>query len=200
MAYLITNRHIIVCSLSAIVIACGSSTDGKTSFETGDAGQCLNGVCPGTGGSGTGASTSTGATTSTGGVGGGLGSGGTLATGGTTTGGGMTGTGGTVPVTCGNGVIDAGEDCDGSDLGGATCASATMNAFPSGFLSCTASCTFDLSLCSSGGNVGGAGGSGSGGTVGAGGTGTGCGAIACTRNRTCTNAGCTMCSASGFCQ
>lgn len=62
---------------------------------------------------------------------------------------------------CGNGVIDSGEDCDGSDLGGATCASATMNALPSGALSCAADCKFDVSNCSSGvGGTTGAGGSG----------------------------------------
>lgn len=183
MPNLLLNRRFIIGSLAVIAIACGSSTDGKTGLETGDGGLCLNGVC--TGGTGTG-------------------TGGTLSgTGSTTTTGGSVGTGGTVSLTCGNGAIEAGEDCDGAALGGATCASATANAMPNGVLSCSPTCTFDFSQCSSGGNVGGAGGTGSGGsggTVGTGGATTGCGAIACTRNRTCLNAGCTVCSASGFCQ
>ncbi|HEX6853075.1 MAG TPA: serine protease [Candidatus Polarisedimenticolaceae bacterium] len=45
---------------------------------------------------------------------------------------------------CGNGVVDAGEQCDGSDLGGETCES---RGFPGGTLSCTSSCTFNTSAC-----------------------------------------------------
>ncbi len=48
---------------------------------------------------------------------------------------------------CGNGVIDAGESCDGALLGGATCAS-VLGAGYSGSLSCKADCaTFDTSGC-----------------------------------------------------
>lgn len=45
---------------------------------------------------------------------------------------------------CGNGVLNAGEDCDGTDLGGATCAS-TGNG--TGTLGCNADCTFDTDRC-----------------------------------------------------
>jgi hypothetical protein len=45
---------------------------------------------------------------------------------------------------CGNGVQNPGEDCDGADLGGATCDSETDRGGP---LACTAACTFDLTGC-----------------------------------------------------
>ena len=47
---------------------------------------------------------------------------------------------------CGNGVIDAGEQCDGADLGGASCSSL---GFPGGTLSCSAACTYNTSACTS---------------------------------------------------
>jgi hypothetical protein len=48
---------------------------------------------------------------------------------------------------CGNGVIDAGEQCDGFDLQGFDCQSLGLN---SGTLACDAMmCTFDTSMCSS---------------------------------------------------
>ncbi|HLF57178.1 MAG TPA: M12 family metallo-peptidase, partial [Thermoanaerobaculia bacterium] len=50
---------------------------------------------------------------------------------------------------CGNGTIDAGEDCDGASLGGATCSS---EGFFTGTLACSSSCTFDTSQCSNCGN------------------------------------------------
>jgi hypothetical protein len=58
---------------------------------------------------------------------------------------------------CGDLVIESGEDCDGSNLGGASCISEN---FTSGTLSCTASCVFNTSACvytppSSGGGGGG---------------------------------------------
>ena len=46
--------------------------------------------------------------------------------------------------TCGDGVIDAGEDCDGSNLGGQTCQS---QGFGGGTLACTSGCQFDTSGC-----------------------------------------------------
>ena len=46
--------------------------------------------------------------------------------------------------TCGNGVIDTGEDCDGTDLGTATCQSVAQR---EGQLACSTSCTFDTSSC-----------------------------------------------------
>jgi surface antigen len=45
--------------------------------------------------------------------------------------------------TCGNGNIDPGEQCDGSNLGGATCEN---QGYGTGVLACTA-CTFDASEC-----------------------------------------------------
>jgi formylglycine-generating enzyme required for sulfatase activity len=48
---------------------------------------------------------------------------------------------------CGDGIKNNGEACDGTDLGGATCASATGDANASGSLSCTPGCKFDLSSC-----------------------------------------------------
>lgn len=48
---------------------------------------------------------------------------------------------------CGNGMIDAGEDCDGDDLGGMSCSDVDRN-FTSGTLACDASCSFDTSACS----------------------------------------------------
>jgi hypothetical protein len=48
---------------------------------------------------------------------------------------------------CGNGVVDNGELCDGVDLNGETCSSATMGALPNGTLRCSAGCLLDTSLC-----------------------------------------------------
>jgi Protein of unknown function (DUF1566) len=45
---------------------------------------------------------------------------------------------------CGNGIIDPGEHCDGTNLGGAAC---TSLGFASGALRCTNACAFDLSVC-----------------------------------------------------
>ena len=45
---------------------------------------------------------------------------------------------------CGNGFIDVGEACDGSDLGGASC---TSLGFPGGTLACRADCTFETTPC-----------------------------------------------------
>ena len=47
---------------------------------------------------------------------------------------------------CGNGVAEGAEECDGTDLRGATCAS--RPGFASGPLACSASCTYDESACS----------------------------------------------------
>jgi uncharacterized repeat protein (TIGR01451 family) len=46
--------------------------------------------------------------------------------------------------TCGDGNIDSGEQCDGSNLGGATCQS---QGFDSGALSCNSLCKYDVSQC-----------------------------------------------------
>ena len=49
---------------------------------------------------------------------------------------------------CGNGILDAGEECDGIDLGGQTCQGL---GYSSGVLNCGADCFFDTSGCISGG-------------------------------------------------
>jgi cysteine-rich repeat protein len=51
--------------------------------------------------------------------------------------------------TCGDGSVGGPEECDGSDLGGETCAS---RGFTGGNLACSASCAFDTSGCTSCGN------------------------------------------------
>ena len=48
------------------------------------------------------------------------------------------------PAACGNGVVDAGEDCDGAELEGATCRDL---GFFSGTLRCDQVCTFDDRQC-----------------------------------------------------
>lgn len=68
---------------------------------------------------------------------------------------------------CGDGRLDANEDCDQSDLNGWNCASATANALPNGVLRCNVDCTYDTSGCTTSGNGTG----GAGGTQGAGGSG-----------------------------
>jgi len=57
---------------------------------------------------------------------------------------------------CGDGVIDAGEQCDGSNLGALTGCTALGFVSSSGALSCDSSCTLDTSQCVplSGGNCG----------------------------------------------
>lgn len=50
-----------------------------------------------------------------------------------------------VPATCGNGVIDPGEECDGSNLGGEDCVS---QGYPGGgVLACNGDCTFQRADC-----------------------------------------------------
>ena len=49
---------------------------------------------------------------------------------------------------CGNGILNSGEQCDGTTLGGETC---LTRGFTGGTLACTGSCTFDTSGCTSGG-------------------------------------------------
>ncbi len=56
---------------------------------------------------------------------------------------------------CGNNIKEGGEQCDGSDLSGASC---TTQGYTGGTLSCSASCTFNTSACTSGGGGGGGGG------------------------------------------
>jgi hypothetical protein len=47
-------------------------------------------------------------------------------------------------VTCGDGILDAGEQCDDPDFAGETC---VTQGFDTGELTCTPSCTFDTSAC-----------------------------------------------------
>ncbi|TSC95632.1 MAG: hypothetical protein Athens101410_388 [Parcubacteria group bacterium Athens1014_10] len=49
-----------------------------------------------------------------------------------------------VTLTCGNGLLETGEQCDGSLLGGATCLS---RGFTAGTLGCSSNCTFNTSAC-----------------------------------------------------
>jgi hypothetical protein len=76
----------------------------------------------------------------------------------------------TPPSVCGNARVEYGELCDGRDLNGETCSTATLYSLPLGTLGCTASCTFDTHLCTSGraGSAGAGGGTGAGGARGAG--------------------------------
>ena len=57
---------------------------------------------------------------------------------------------------CGNGDLDAGEDCDGSIMPIQNCVDYSSSSYTGGTLSCSASCTFVTSGCtSSGGDTGG---------------------------------------------
>ncbi|HVU03220.1 MAG TPA: hypothetical protein VHE30_15775 [Polyangiaceae bacterium] len=74
-----------------------------------------------------------------------------------------TGSGGAgTKAVCGNGVREVPESCDGKDLGGATCAAATMGAYPTGTLFCTKTCDWDMTRCT---RTGGGGATGAGGTT-----------------------------------
>ncbi len=50
---------------------------------------------------------------------------------------------------CGNGIVDDGEDCDGADIGGSSCADV---GFVGGTLACDSECRFDSSTCTNCGN------------------------------------------------
>lgn len=52
---------------------------------------------------------------------------------------------------CGDGIVDAGEQCDGNALGGNTCLTVPGN-FAGGVLACKPNCTFDTSGCFNCGN------------------------------------------------
>ncbi len=53
-----------------------------------------------------------------------------------------------VSATCGNGGVEPGEDCDGAELDGQTCAGLDLG-FTGGTLGCAATCRFDASQCTS---------------------------------------------------
>jgi hypothetical protein len=93
----------------------GSGDDGSSDDGSGDDGSSDDGGTTGTDGGGT-SGTGTGTDTSTG-----------------------------TPDDCGNGTIDPGEDCDGDELGSATCSS--VGAGNAGDLACTDDCEFDTSDC-----------------------------------------------------
>jgi hypothetical protein len=70
---------------------------------------------------------------------------------------------------CGDGIIqpELGEVCDGANVNGVTCASATMGLLPNGPLFCSKDCFFfDTSFCFGNGGGGGTGGVGTGGFAG----------------------------------
>lgn len=48
------------------------------------------------------------------------------------------------PAVCGNDVLEAGEECEAGDLGGATCAALGLD---DGDLACESDCTFDVAQC-----------------------------------------------------
>ncbi len=48
---------------------------------------------------------------------------------------------------CGDGIRECGEPCEGSDFGGATCASETGGSSPGGNLACTGGCAIDTTGC-----------------------------------------------------
>ena len=52
-----------------------------------------------------------------------------------------------IPATCGNGVVDAGEDCDGTLLGTGKCGDADGYAGDASKLKCSMSCKYDYSNC-----------------------------------------------------
>ena len=51
---------------------------------------------------------------------------------------------------CGNGKAEGDELCDGTDLRGETCSSVGDGMYTEGTLSCTRTCTFNLSKCTGG--------------------------------------------------
>jgi hypothetical protein len=59
-----------------------------------------------------------------------------------------------LPETCGDGLIDPGEECDSNNLNGETCGSATNGAEPLGAISCNADCSLNISACQPNNNCG----------------------------------------------
>jgi hypothetical protein len=72
------------------------------------------------------------------------------------------------PPVCGNGRLEEGEDCEGGDVAGTTCADVGAG---EGALACGADCLFDASACST--PPAGVGGAGAGGDASSGGSGVG---------------------------
>ena len=140
----------------------GNSSGGNA---TGTAGNSSGGNATGAAGNSSGGNTGAGGNSGTGGHpagGGASGTGGYSATGGSSGTGssgtsGQTGTGGGgippvtcappgAPNTCGNGVVDPGEQCDGAALRGLSCATVDPF-FTGGTLLCSDSCTLDTTKC-----------------------------------------------------
>jgi hypothetical protein len=61
---------------------------------------------------------------------------------------------------CGNGIVEYEELCDGDQLKGESCASASLYSLNGGVLRCTVDCTLDLSGCTDSGELGSAAGGG----------------------------------------
>ena len=79
----------------------------------------------------------------------------------------LDGRGCTIPFGfCGDGVRRGFEQCDGADLAGATCATATGDPTSTGPITCLPSCALDPSKCTGGGGGGSAGAGGAGGAPG----------------------------------
>jgi hypothetical protein len=53
----------------------------------------------------------------------------------------------TTTAVCGNGMVEANEQCDVPDLKGQTCSSASGGTAPNGTLQCSTTCRFDTSGC-----------------------------------------------------
>ena len=114
----------IAIAVLALPLALGCDSGGSKPFLE-------DAAVPGTGGSG-----------GTGGIGGGGTGGGKAGTGGSAAG--VGGVAGSTQSKCGNGVIDNGETCDGTNLGGATCQSLEGKG---GTLRCGSDCQYDISMC-----------------------------------------------------
>jgi hypothetical protein len=136
-------RHVPTRGLASLAaIAAGvllTACAGENADETGGSG----GTAPTTGGGGSG-----GTPVVAGGGGAGGGTGGQGGTGGAPAGGmggtGEGGMGGMPPNNCGNGVLDDGEQCEGNDFGGKTCATFGLSG---GTLQCNPFCGIVVSFC-----------------------------------------------------
>jgi cysteine-rich repeat protein len=120
----------------------GSGTGGSAGSAAGGSAGSSGGSGGATGGSGGSAGSAAGGSAGSGAAAGASGSGGSAGTDG---GAGSGGTGGSAGASsqCGNGVLEFGEQCDGTDLGGKTC---TGLGFDSGTLACK-NCSLDVSSC-----------------------------------------------------
>jgi len=72
----------------------------------------------------------------------------------------------TAASACGNGTLDPGEMCDGLNLNNENCQTVTMGVRPGGALSCSPSCTFVDTGCTSAMSSGGSGNTGGGSSFG----------------------------------